>query len=278
MDGMIGTVLLDTAAASSRARAFRDHAADSDHLAALLRAAGRERDMLSAIVTGEHFHLVYQPIVRLDDRRLQHYEALLRLSPGADGTVADTQAFTARIETLGLSKVLDLAVVARVLSVLRTYPDIRIAVNISGASLQSAAFREALLAQLPHGTGMIVEITETAEITDMRAAAKTLRLLRARGVRVCIDDFGTGHATFRYLRDLPVDCLKIDGSYVRSAPHSTRDREIIAAMCAMAGAFNVEVVAEQVEDDAQARLMMQLGVVYGQGWLLGRPQQQPHEH
>lgn len=272
MDGMVGSLLLDTPAASLPAPA---QSADPFGLTALLHVAARERETLNAIIAGDQFHLVYQPIVRLDNRDLQHYEALLRLSPDADGTVADTQDFAARMETLGLSMVLDLAVVARVLAVLRTYPSIKIAVNISGASLQSTAFRDALLSQLPRGTGLIVEITETAEITDMRAAAKTLRLLRARGVRVCIDDFGTGHATFRYLRDLPVDCLKIDGSYVRSAPRSARDREIISAMCAMAGAFDVEVVAEQVEDDEQARLMLQLGVVYGQGWLLGRPQQRP---
>ncbi len=153
------------------------------------------------------------------------------------------------------------------------------AVNVSGLSMQSAAFRTRMLEQVAGETGvvragrrprLIVELTETAEIEDIAGAAVTIRQLRAAGVPVCIDDFGSGNAAFRYLRDFAVDFVKIDGSYVQGALRSTQERNSVAAMVQLARSVGARVVAEMIETEAQARLMDALKVDYGQGWLFGR--------
>ncbi len=118
-------------------------------------------------------------------------------------------------------------------------------------------------------------MTETAEIEDEDEAAATLEALRARGVPVCIDDFGAGAAAFRYLRRFRVDHVKIDGAYVRDAAAGERGRAFVAAMVDLSLAAGAEVTAEQVETEAVAEVMRGLGVRYGQGWLFGRPGELP---
>ena len=124
----------------------------------------------------------------------------------------------------------------------------------------------------PHGGGaLLIEFTETAEIEDMDGAAETVRQLRAAGVPVCIDDFGAGGAAFRYLRELRADYVKLDGAFVQRAENSDRDRGIVQAMIEAARAVGAATIAEMIETEGQARLMRNLGVEYGQGWLFGRP-------
>jgi EAL domain-containing protein (putative c-di-GMP-specific phosphodiesterase class I) len=105
----------------------------------------------------------------------------------------------------------------------------------------------------------------------MTAAAGAIAALRAEGVPVCLDDFGAGGAAFRYLREFGVDYVKIDGLYVRAAARSARERGFVASMVELAGAVGARVIAEMVETEEQARLMRELGVQYGQGWVFGRP-------
>lgn len=243
-------------------------------LLGLLGAMERQRETLRDIVSADHFRLFYQPIVRIEDRCLHHHEALLRLDQATAELAGDTDLFTKRIEAVGLSEALDLAVCGKALSVLNACPTAVIAVNVSGRSMQSEPFRMSLLGQLSHAQRLIVEITETAEITDIKMAARSIHLLRDQGVRVCLDDFGSGYAAFRYLRELPIDFLKIDGSYVSAAMTDARERDFVAAMCSLARSAGAEVIAEQIETEEQAALMVSLGATYGQGWLLGRPREQ----
>ncbi len=151
----------------------------------------------------------------------------------------------------------------------------RIACNLSGLSLQSAPFREQLCALLEAcpdlARRLLVEITETAEIEDEDEATRTVDALRALGLPVCIDDFGAGAAAFRYLRIFRVDFVKVDGIYVTNAVESGRDRGFIAAMVDLATTVGAQVVAERIETEAQAALMQDLGVAFGQGYLFGRP-------
>ncbi len=100
---------------------------------------------------------------------------------------------------------------------------------------------------------------------------RSVGALRARGLPLCIDDFGSGAASFRYLRLLRVDYVKIDGAYGRHARRSDKDRAIIAAMVDLAHGLGAAVVAEQIETEANAAVMRELGVELGQGWHFGRP-------
>jgi EAL domain-containing protein (putative c-di-GMP-specific phosphodiesterase class I) len=210
-------------------------------------------------------------VVRLDTRATHHFEALIRPVPDPANPGQSVQDFVSYAEAVGLSEQLDLAVVEEVTATLARSRDVRAAANISGLSMQSADFRDRLLALVPVDGRLLIELTETADITDTEAAAATIAALRAAGVDVAIDDFGAGSAAFRYLRDFRVDHVKIDGSYVRAARDSARDRDLVAAMRDTAHGLGAAVIAEMIETEETAALMARLGVTFGQGYLFGRP-------
>ncbi|MDE2576426.1 MAG: EAL domain-containing protein, partial [Rhodospirillales bacterium] len=243
-------------------------------------AEGQRRALEMRTSIAEHrFRLRFQPVVQLDDRRPHHYEALLRPDTGIEGLALGTQDYVLFAEAVGLSEELDLAVLDEALAALAGSPEVRVAVNVSGLSMQSAGFRGRLLARLdaagPVARRLLVELTETAEVEDMEGAADSIARLRAAGVPVCIDDFGAGAAAFRYLRAFGVDFVKIDGSYVRAATGSARERGFIASMVDLAGAVGARIIAEMIETEEQAMLMSRMGVPFGQGWLFGRPGRLP---
>ena len=241
-------------------------------VARVTRRAGEFRKTIA----GRRFRLDYQPIVDLATRELHHHEALIRperevLEPGEG-----PQDFVALAETVGLTEELDLAVASVVMATTHLLPPGRhIAFNVSGLSVQSSAFRRRLLALLDSdiraARRIMVELTESAEIEDEGAAAATLQALRARGVPICIDDFGAGAAAFRYLKTFPTDYVKVDGAFVTAALTSERDRSFVAAMVDLSLAVGARVVAERIESEDGAHAMQALGVHYGQGWHFGKP-------
>ncbi len=245
--------------------------ADAHARAGGLRTAIRERQ----------FSLVFQPVVSLANRVVHHHEALLRPGRGGAAPAHTPQEFVTLAEAVGLAEELDFAVLDQsLLALRRAAAGAAAAVNVSGLSMQSAAFRARMLERIAQEPGLagksirprlIVELTETAEIEDIAGAAVTIRQLRAAGVPVCIDDFGAGNAAFRYLRDFAVDFVKIDGSYVQGAVRNSQERSFVAAMVQMARSVGARVVAEMIETEAQAALMGALQVEFGQGWLFGRP-------
>ncbi len=125
---------------------------------------------------------------------------------------------------------------------------------------------------LPSGSyrRLLVELTETAEIEDVATAATTLKRLREQNIGICLDDFGAGAAAFRYLRDFPVDYLKIDAAYVQGALRGERERNVVTSMLELARSVGAETIAEGIETRELARLMEQLGCTFGQGWLFGK--------
>jgi EAL domain-containing protein (putative c-di-GMP-specific phosphodiesterase class I) len=230
---------------------------------------------LRIAVADRRFHLRFQPVVSLATRHVHHYEALLRPLPPPGRPAQSPQDFVNFVEATGLSAELDYAVTEEALLALRTAPLVSVAVNISGLSVQDTAFRDRFLALLAAHSDiarrLLVELTETAEIEDMAAAAATIKLIREAGTPVCLDDFGAGAASFRYLRELAVDYVKIDGPYVQRAVLGPRERGIVSSMVELAGTVGARVVAEMIETEEQAILMRGLGVEFGQGWLFGRP-------
>lgn len=247
----------------------------SGGLAGFVSSAGERAAALARTIAERRFRLAFQPIVLLADRRAHHYEALLRPIPTPGTPYGEPSEFIALAETVGLTESLDWAVVETACEAARAASGARIACNLSGLSLQSPAFRERLctmLAAVPSlARRLLVEITETAEIEDEAEARRTVEALRGLGLPVCIDDFGAGAAAFRYLRAFRVDFVKVDGIYVTNAVESERDRGFIAAMVDLARTVGAQVVAERIETEAQAALMQDLGVAFGQGYLFGRP-------
>lgn len=252
-----------------------------DGLQGFIASAGGRLAALRSAIEERRFRLVFQPIVDLEhpDRPPVHYEALLRPLPSRGLPTLGPQNFVCLAEMLGLSVELDLAVLDAALHALRRAgPNIAVAVNVSGLSLQAPGFREQLLRLLEtHPDGLparlLVEATETAEIEDEAAAAETCRLLRGRGIRICVDDFGAGAAGLRYLRALSPDYVKLDGHFISAATGAggANDRAFAAALVHLARAAGAAVVAERIETEAEAKAVQALGVRYGQGWLFGRP-------
>jgi len=248
----------------------------ADGLAGFVSQITQRAATIRRAIAQRRFHLDYQPIMGLEDGSLHHYEALLRPEKGLLGKDSGPQDFVTLAETVGLTEELDLAVAeTAVLAAAGLGGGQRIAVNISGLSLQSEAFRAAFFALLDDNAHachrLMVELTESAEIEDEAAAASMMAALRERGVPVCLDDFGAGAAAFRYLKAFRVDYVKVDGSFVEAAMRSERDRSFVASMVDLSSAVGAKVVAERIETEEAAKMMLGLGVHLGQGWYFGRP-------
>ena len=148
-------------------------------------------------------------------------------------------------------------------------------VNVSARQLQHPTLSSSVKAALSSSglapERLILEITETASLTDLHGVVATLHELRELGVQVALDDFGTGSSPLSYLQQLPVDYLKIDHSFVRGITTTHKDVAIVRGVVEMAHALGMRAVAEGVEDQAQAELLRQMGCDLAQGYLWQRP-------
>lgn len=216
------------------------------------------------------FSLVYQPVVALAGRNVHHYEVLSRF-PGKPNTF-EVVGF---MENVGLVAELDLTVCRLAIAALEQNAGVRLAINLSGRSVQTESFRQelgALIAALGgSGDRLLFELTESAAVERLEEAAAFLGWLRKLGHRVCLDDFGSGAAAYSYLRRFDVDYLKIDGPFLKAAMENGRERALIRSICVLCNEIGGKVIGEMIEDEKAATLAKTLGIDYGQGWLFGKP-------
>ncbi len=221
--------------------------------------------------------VLFQPIVGIKDRKLHHYEALARLRSG--GPEASPAKFIQFAEESGLIGEFDLMMCRKIVEKMMQARDnrdrLRVAVNLSTRSLESPALVEELMRLLARcGTlrgDLMFEITESWKIVDLEVAANVILGIRERGFPICLDDFGAGATTFQYLRALKVDYVKIDGVYVRESLTRANGRTFLRAMATLCRDLGVHTVGEMVETEEMAVFLAEAGVVYGQGYLFGRP-------
>ena len=156
---------------------------------------------------------------------------------------------------------------------LSAHPDERVAINLSPVTLDTSDWLDTFAAHLGARPGiasrLIVEITETAAVRDPGATRARLDAMKALGLRIAIDDFGAGHTSFRHLRDLAIDMVKIDGAFVQNLARSSDDRFFVRTLLDLARHLGVEVVAEWVKDEDTAATLRDWGVDYLQGELFG---------
>jgi len=216
----------------------------------------------------------FQPVVRAADERPEFYECLLRLRE-ENGEILPAAAFVPVIEQLGLARVLDRHVLQLAIDELYADPDVKLAVNISGLTATDRSWLRMLTALLkgrPAVAGrLIVEITETAALHDIEETARFVSALRDLGCRVALDDFGAGFTSFRHLRALVIDIVKIDGSFVRNLATNVDNQLFIRNLLGLAGAFNLTAVGECVETAEEAAFLVNEGVQFLQGYYFGRP-------
>ncbi len=207
--------------------------------------------------------LAYEPVVAAQGRKLAFYECLMRIKR-PDGRVTHAQEIFPVAERLGLVRMLDHRVLELVVNELAAAPDLRVSVNVSPASTVDPGWWLGLGALLRANSSaaqrLIIEITETAAIHDVDDARGFVTRVKDLGCRIAIDDFGAGHTSFRSLRKLGVDIVKIDGAFVQNLAKSQDDRAFVQTMIDLARRLKLESVAEWVQDEEAAALLAELGL------------------
>ena len=227
---------------------------------------------LVAALNDRRLKLSFQPVVDVTTREVVFHEGLLRLER-PDGTVALATDFIELCESLGLIRLIDHYVLAHTLEVLAAVPEARISVNISGETVGDAEWLSriaAVAAGRPDvAARLIVEITETAAIRNLDEASSFVATLHDLGCPLALDDFGAGFSSFRSLRSLKADIIKIAGVFLKDLQNSTDDQVFIRALVGIARHFDMKVVAEWVEDEPTMALLADFGVDMVQGNLIG---------
>jgi diguanylate cyclase (GGDEF)-like protein len=234
-------------------------------------------------IANDRLMLDVQPIVPISGDRDSHhyYEVLVRLISPTGGQVLPGEFFSAA-ERYQLMEELDRWVVSQALKLLaarmeqlRDLP-LRIAINLSGQSLGSEEFLPFVEQEIREKgvppEMLCFEITETVAVANQQSAQKFMHTLQKLGCRFSLDDFGTGLSSFAYLKLFPVDTLKIDGSFVKDITTNVTSQSVVAAIAEVARVMNLETVAEYVQNEEAMNLLQDLGVTWGQGFLLGTPE------
>lgn len=239
---------------------------------------GKLRDALG----NDSFRLDAQPILPLrGNYGRPRFELLIRML-GDRGEIIPPAKFLSAAERYQLMPTVDRWVVRRACELLGGHiaavgEDIaRFAINLSGQSLQDESFLDYVVAEIRSsrvpGNVLCFELTETAAIGNLDKAQHFLKTLQELGCQFALDDFGTGVSSLAYLKDLSINYLKIDGSFVRDSINNTRSESMIKAIAQLAKVMCMETIAEYVETDLLRARMADLGVDYGQGFAMGKAQ------
>ncbi|MEG0886146.1 MAG: EAL domain-containing protein, partial [Janthinobacterium sp.] len=233
-------------------------------------------ELLRAINKG-HFFLMYQPVFCLQDDTCIGAEALLRWQH-EDGTVVPPDRFIPFAEDAGLIQLVTRRVLELVVKDLsgffRQYPRFRLGVNLSPRDLQSMETPQ-LLADMQRAIGVgngqfVVEATERG-LLEEASAQEVVAAIHAMGIEIAIDDFGTGYSSLAYLTTYPFDILKVDKSFTSTACTQAVTSQVAEHILDLAHTLGMQTLAEGIETTEQADFFRCRGVLYGQGYLFGRP-------
>jgi PAS domain S-box-containing protein len=235
---------------------------------------GSYRTRVADALDTERFTLFSQPIVELQSNTVARHELLLRVLDETDGPQSPMQVLDTA-ERLDAVFDIDLWVVERAMQIAASQPGLCLQINVSGRSVGDPRLTtevERLIEQYDVSPEQLTfEITETALIGNLSEARRFADRMRDLGCELALDDFGSGYASFRYLRMFPIDLVKIDGEYVVDLVDNPQDQVLVRALVQVCQAYGIHTVAEFVQDEPTLRLLRELGVDYVQGYLLGRP-------
>jgi EAL domain-containing protein (putative c-di-GMP-specific phosphodiesterase class I) len=258
-----------------RLLAGRSQAGGLCSAAGLPRRVWRER--LARALAEDRFILHYQPIISLRDGSTSHHEALVRLADGRGGLLPPAW-FLPAAERCGMIRDIDQVVLAKVAALIGEQGSDRalsVAVNLSALSVTDPGLLAYIERQLAlHDVDparLVIELTETASISDMSRAKAFCSGVQALGAAVALDDFGTGFGSFHYLKRLPFRYLKIDGEFIRSLPVSPSDQLLVQALVGVVRGMGASTIAECVSDQPTIGLLRAYGVDYAQGFAVGAP-------
>jgi EAL domain-containing protein (putative c-di-GMP-specific phosphodiesterase class I) len=224
------------------------------------------------------FVLHYQPIVSLADGRITHHEALVRLADDPASGLIGPASFLPAAERYGLIAAIDRMVLEKVAAQLARMPSSAgaVAMNLSALSVTDRAMLADVERSLERHRAdprrLVIEVTETASISDMPRARDFCERVHELGCAIALDDFGAGFGSFHYLKHLPFHYLKIDGAFICGLPDSPHDQLVVKALVGLVREMGQQTIAEFVGDRRTIELLRELGVDYAQGFEIGRPQ------
>ncbi len=224
--------------------------------------------------------LWFQPVVSAVDGSLLYQEALLRYVAPGQTMIISPGAFLSSAQRSGQGSKLDQFVIETAIQALARHPELVLGVNLSAPSFNDnqllEKIREALATHAVEPSRLLLEITETEIMSNLDKASVVLQEMNAIGLRTALDDFGAGFSSLAYLKNLPVDHLKIDGAFVRDLAQNNFNQAILRAIREVARIRNIKTVAECVESREQYDLLAELGIDYAQGFFIGRPRARPY--
>ena len=229
-------------------------------------------------IRDDKFVLVYQPILNSADSGEEYYEALLRM-PGPKDELVLPAIFLPVAERLGLMVEIDRWVIGHAMKSLASFRasgrNVVFSINLSGQSLEDKDFLQLVrdqmeLHKLPPGC-VVFEITEQTALRHLQNAKRLIAGLHESGCRLALDDFGTGFSSFAYLKNLPVDFIKIDGSFINSMMQNAIDETMVLSIIHIARSLGMKTIAEFVPDEKTMNMLKKSGVDYMQGYFVGTP-------
>ncbi len=229
--------------------------------------------------TEERFKLYCQPIVPLSQKAEKaHYEILIRYQE-EDDTIIPPAEFLPPAERFNLIERIDRWVVSEVINYLSEHPEyqdrVQFSINLSGRSIGSEGFHRFLVQLLNSeevdATALCFEITETAAVKDVAKSIEFIRVIKQIGARFSLDDFGSGLSSFTYLKQFPVDYLKIDGSFIKDILHDAQSYDFVRSITEVGHCLGMKVVAEYVDSRNMFHTLREAKVDYLQGYTIGKP-------
>jgi len=229
---------------------------------------------ITAALSEDRMLLALQPMINCQTREADLYECLLRIEQ-PDGTIESAAEFIVVGEQLGMAGLIDRRTLELAVDILKKYSTIKLSLNVSGLTAGDHDWLMALH-RLTGGRQQLtqrlwIEITETAAVDDLDQTINFVDMLKELGCRVAIDDFGAGYTSFKNLKLLNVDMVKIDGSFVKNLAEDKTDQIFIETMVKLAQSFGMDTVAEWVGDEITADILKEAGITHMQGFLFGQP-------
>jgi diguanylate cyclase (GGDEF)-like protein len=236
------------------------------------RANIRATDRIVTALNERRIVIAYEPVVDAQTRKVAFHECLLRIRR-PDGSLMPATEIVPAAERLGLARLLDQRVLELAIAEMTAHPELRLSLNVSASTTVDPDWWARLEALLRLNSGvaqrLIVEITETMALHDIDNARGFVRRVKDLGAQIAIDDFGAGYTSFRSLRQLNVNLIKIDGAFVQNMMRSEDDRTFVRTMLDLARGLNLKAVAEWVQDEQSATMLESWGCDYLQGEYIG---------
>lgn len=232
------------------------------------------------------FVLHYQPILNIENNVIQHYEVLIRMREPSSGQIRLPGKFIEIAEEVGLIQSIDHFVIQHSIMHLARLQkkglNVKFAINLSGSVVDAPVllpFLKRLIKKYDiDPAGLIFEVTETAAVSNLQQAKLMMTAVKALGCQFSLDDFGVGFASFNYMRQLPIDIIKIDGIFIKDLDKNADDQLFVKALIDVAKGLGKKTIAEFVENKDILTLLRQYGVDYAQGYHVGRPAPKIHDN